>query len=144
MATCPPPTIPTIYPFLLQSIPNLTNSPSIAVGMYMYSITYRVILITSPAAILHLPINLFCPLDTALVLTSDNFHSISPPLLPSSCLALIQVALICNSSDAVFIMCSHTITLFRSRKTSVIVETFQLSFHVFMFAFHPEISLFFW
>ena len=29
-------------------------------------------------------------------------------------------------------MCSHTFTLFRSRKTHVIVETFQLSFRVFM------------
>ena len=33
-------------------------------------------------------LKLFCPIDTALVLASDNFHSIfspSPPLLPSSC-----------------------------------------------------------
>ena len=51
-------------------------------GMYMYSITYPVILITSPTTILNWPINLFCPLETALVLTSDNFHLIFPPLLP--------------------------------------------------------------
>ena len=39
--------------------------------------------------------------------------------------------------------CSDTFTLFRSRKTSVIVETFQVSFSVLMCAFHPEISSFF-
>ena len=51
----------------------------------------------SPAAILNLPINSFCPLDTALVLTSDNFNLIfppSPPLLPPSCLATPQVSLL--------------------------------------------------
>ena len=54
--------------------------------MYVYSIIYLLILITSPTTILNF-INLLCPLDTALVLTSDDFHSIfppSPPLLPPS------------------------------------------------------------
>ena len=40
----------------------------------------------------------------------------------------------------VFTVCSHTFTLFWSRKTSVIIETFQLSFRVFMCAFHPKFS----
>ena len=41
-------------------------------------------------------------------------------------------------------MCSHTFTLFWLRKTSVIVEMFQLSFHVFIkCAFNQEISSFF-
>ena len=40
-------------------------------------------------------------------------------------------------------MCSHTFALLWSRKTSVIVKTFQLSFCVFMCAFHLEISSFF-
>ena len=38
--------------------------------------------------------------------------------------------------------CSHIFTLFLSRKSSVIVEIFQLSFHVFVCAFCPEISSF--
>ena len=43
----------------------------------------------------------------------------------------------------VITVCSHTFTLFSSRKISVIVETFQLSFRMFVSAFHPEIcSLF--
>ena len=41
------------------------------------------ILITSPTAILNPHINLFCPLDTDLVLISDDFHSI-PSITPSS------------------------------------------------------------
>ena len=51
-------------------------------------LTYHPILITSIAAILNSPINSLCPLDTALVLTSDNFNFISPPSVPirlSSC-----------------------------------------------------------
>ena len=40
-------------------------------------------------------------------------------------------------------MYSHTFTLFWSRKTSVIVEVFQLSFCVFVCAFPLEISSFF-
>ena len=40
MASCPPPTVPTIYPFRLQPTSNLTNSLLIPVGMYMYFITY--------------------------------------------------------------------------------------------------------
>ena len=50
--------------------------------MNMYSITYP--LITFTTAILNLPINSFCPLDTALVLTSDDFHSNFLPSIPSS------------------------------------------------------------
>ena len=43
---------------------------------------------------------------------------------------------------AVFTVYSHTLTLFWSRKTSVKIETTQLSFHVFMCAIRPEISSF--
>ena len=45
--------------------------------------------------------------------------------------------------SAVFTVCSHTFTLFWSRKTSVIVEIFQLSICVFVCAFRPVISSFF-
>ena len=65
-------------------------------GLYVYSITCLLILITSPPTILNLPINLFCPLDTSLVLTSDNFYFIfprSPPLFHPSCLVTSLVAL---------------------------------------------------
>ena len=54
------------------------DSLLIPFGMFVYFITYPLILITSPTAILNLSINLFCPVDTALVLTSDDFHSIFP------------------------------------------------------------------
>ena len=39
------------------------------------------------------------------------------------------------SRGTVFTVCSHTYTLFWLRKTSVMVEVFQLSFHVFVCAF---------
>ena len=57
---------------------DLADLPLIPVGMYMYFITYP------PSAILNLPISSFYPPDTALVLTSDIFLSLFPPLLPSS------------------------------------------------------------
>ena len=82
MATIATPTITTIYPFQSESIPNLTNYLLISVGTYMYLLTYIPVLITSPTAILNSPINLFCPLDTALVLISGNFFSIFPPSPP--------------------------------------------------------------
>ena len=65
----------------------------IPTGMYVYSIPCLLILIISPAAILNLPINSFCPLDTVLALTSDDFHLIFSPFLPPSCLASPLVAL---------------------------------------------------
>ena len=96
MATIPLPTIPTVYPFWLQSTPNLTNSLLIAVEMYVYFIIYPPILITSSSAILNLPINSFCPLDRTLVLISDNFciqfslHPLQPFFLFLSLLALTR------------------------------------------------------
>ena len=42
-----------------------------------------------PATMLNSPINSFCPLDTALVITSDDFHSISPSTLPLPVLHLL-------------------------------------------------------
>ena len=81
MATILPLTIPTIYPFWSQdtkshqfpfySCWNVHNLPSPIL------ITLLVVILNS--------INSFFPLDTALVLTSDHFLSIFPPLLPSSC-----------------------------------------------------------
>ena len=47
------------------------------------------------------------------------------------------------SRDAIFTMCSHTFTLLWLRKTSVIVTISQLSFHVFVCVFPPDISLVF-
>ena len=45
-----------------------------------------------------------------------------------------------NSSDAIFVMCSHTFILFWLRKTSVTVKLFWLSFRVFASAFPTVIS----
>ena len=42
--------------------------------MYMYSITYPLTQITSPAIILNSPINSFCPLDLALVLVTQKYE----------------------------------------------------------------------
>jgi len=53
MATGLPPTVPTTYPFWSQSIPDLNNYLLIPVGVYMYSMTYPLIQITSPANILN-------------------------------------------------------------------------------------------
>ena len=111
--------------------------------MYVSSITSPLILITAPAVILNSAINSFCPLDTALVLTSDNFHSILPPLLLSSCPAPTLVALIRNCHMVPSLLCDHMYTLPWLRKTSVTVEMYQSNFHMFMCAFHPEISSYF-
>jgi hypothetical protein len=44
------------------------------------------------------------------------------------------------SCGIIFTVCSHTFTLLWLRKTSVNVETYQLSFRVFMYAFHLKIT----
>ena len=59
--------------------PHQISQTPFDISWNVYSITYPLILITSPAAILNLPINSLCPLDTALVLTSGNFHLIFSP-----------------------------------------------------------------
>ena len=102
-----PPTILTMYSFRSQSPPNLINSFLSPVEMYLYFITYPLILTTSLAVILNSPISSFCPLATTLVLTSDNFHSILPPLLPSSCPAPTLVALIRNCHMVLPLPCVH-------------------------------------
>ena len=84
MATSPLPTVLMTYPFQSQSTPDLTNSLLIPVEMYMYTITCPLILTISPAAILNLHTNSFCPLDTALALTSDNLLLNFPPSFPLS------------------------------------------------------------
>ena len=104
---------------------------------YVFSITCPLILLISPAAILNLPINLFWPLDTTLAFPF-NF-----PSIPSSFLQPRLVALFINSHGAIFIVCSHTFTLFWLRKTYVIVEIYQISFRVFVCAFPLKISPFF-
>ena len=43
-------------------------------------------------------------------------------------------------SKVIFTEFSHTLALFWLTKTYVIIETYQLSFRVFMYTFHPEIS----
>ena len=142
MATISPPTIATIHSFPTQSTPNLTNSLLIPIRMYMYFITYLPILTTSPAAIFNWPINSFCPVNTVLVLTSDNFHSFfspSPPFLPLFLFLpwwlLLETITWCHLS-----MYSHTFILFWLKKTSLIVKTYQLSFHMFICAFNLVIS----
>ena len=82
MATGLLPTVPTTCPFLWQSIPDLTISPLIPVGMYGYTITCPRTLTKSLAAILNLPTNLFYFLDSVQALTSDNFPSIHPSRNP--------------------------------------------------------------
>ena len=105
----------------------------------MYSITHLLILIRSPATILNSPINLFCPLDTALVLTLDDFPSIFPSSLPPSCLAPLWWHL-----SKTLTQCSlySMFSYIYSGKTSVIVKMLHLSFCVFVCAFHLEISFF--
>ena len=63
-------------------ITDLTNSLLIPVGMYIYSITCPLILTISPAAILNLHTNSFCPLDIALALTSHNLLLNFSPSIP--------------------------------------------------------------
>ena len=50
------------------------------------------------------------------------------------------VAPFVNSSDAVFVVCSQTFTLFRLRMTAVPVEISRYSFRVFVCACHFVIS----
>ena len=92
-----------------------TNFLSIPVGMYVYSRTCPLILITSPTTILNLPINFSCPLDAALVLTSDNLHLTFPPTHHPSPFPVLQppgVTFQGYPRDAIFTVCSHTFTLF--------------------------------
>ena len=43
-------------------------------------------------------------------------------------------------SDVIFVVCSHTFTLFWLRKMSVTIKIFRISFCVFVYAFPLEIS----
>ena len=132
------------FVYFSQSTPHLANSLLTHVGMYVYSITYLLIPITPPAHILNLPINSFCPLDTDLVFTSDNFHSIlpsSPPHLSSSCFFIWLLLL--ETATWRHLYCLFKFILIWLRNTSVSVETYQLIFRVFICAFHPWISSFF-
>ena len=107
-----------------------TKSHQLLFGIYMYSITCPLILITLPAAILNLPINFFCPQDTALVLTSDNLHLIFPLTPHPSPLPVSQPpddTFQKHPHEAIFTVFSHTFTLFWSRMASVIAEIFQVS-----------------
>ena len=64
----------------------------------------------------------FCPLDIALVLTSDNFHSIlppSPPLLSLSC----SFPGGSQSHEAIFTVCSHTFILFWLKNPSMSINS---------------------
>ena len=61
------------------------------------------------------------------------------PSIPSS-LATPWWHLWKSSCDAIYTMCSDKFTLFWLRKTSEIIEMFQISCRVFVCAFPPEIS----
>ena len=74
--------------------------------------------VKSLAAILNLLTNSFYLLDSVLALISDNF----PPSIPSQPPGGTFRKL---SSDAVFVVCSQTFTLFRLRKTAVPAEISQ-------------------
>ena len=95
------------------------------------------ILIPSAASVLNLSVNLFCPVDPALVLIPGNFHSFLPP----SC-SFPGGPHLNLSRDAIFTVYSN-IFLFWLKKTSVNFETRQLGFRVFICAFHSDISPFF-
>ena len=84
-------------------------------------------------AILNLPTNLFYLLDSVLALPSDNF----PPFIP---LATLWWHFHELSSDAIFIVCSQTFTLFRLIKTAVPVKISLYSFRVFSCACPSVIS----
>ena len=134
----------------LHGVPWFLLEHKFIIIIHMYFTTYTPpTLITSPTVILNSSNNLFCSLDTALVLTSDDFHSIfiQFSLHPLHSSLLIVLHSPCEysklSHDAIFTMCSHTFILFWSRKTSVTVKTYQLSYHMFICAFHLEISSFF-
>ena len=77
-------------------------------------------------------------------LSSRNTYKV-PPFPPNSPLPFCWppggtfLKLPCGT---IFTSCSHTFTLFWSRKICVIVKILQLNFHVFVCAFHPEISSF--
>ena len=74
-----------------------------------------IFLFTSPAANMNLPINSFGALGTTLVLTSDNLHLIFPPTPHRSPLLVLQTrggTFQKLSRDAIFVVCSHTFTLF--------------------------------
>ena len=70
----------------------------------------------------------------------ENFHSIFIPLFLFCTYPGTSYPKLSHST--IFTVCSLTFTLFWLRKTSVIVETYQLSFCVFIWNFHPEISVF--
>ena len=80
----------------------------------------------------------FCPLDTALVLTSDNFLLNFPPSIPFS--QPPDGTFQTLSNDTIFVVSSHTFTLFWLRKSSVTIKIFWISFRVFVCVFSPEIS----
>ena len=65
-------------PIQWQSTPDLTISPLIPVGMYVYSITCPLTLTKSLDTILNLLTNSFYLLESVLALISDNF----PPSIP--------------------------------------------------------------
>ena len=71
-------------------------------------------------------LSIHCLLDTALALPSDNFHSIFPFFLPSSCPSPTLVALIWNCHMV------PSLLLIWLRKIYVIVEIYQLSLHVYL------------
>ena len=82
MDTGPPPKIPTNLP-----LPVAIHTKSQQLPFNSCWNVCLLLIITSPATILNLPINSSCPLDTDLVLTSGNFHLIFPPPFSPSCLA---------------------------------------------------------
>ena len=112
------------YFFFLVFIPF-----SFPTEMYIYFITYPLLLITSPTIII-----LFCPLETVLVLTSDNFHSVFPP--SPSLIPFPPGSYWTLSRGTIYTVHSHTFILSWLRKTSVSVKTYQISFWVCICAFH--------
>ena len=79
-------------------------------------------------------------IDTALVLSSDDFHS----NFPLSCLVHILVEVFQNCYVAPYLprVGIHWPSSNQERHLWSSVKMFQSSFRVFMYAFHPEISIF--
>ena len=101
------------------------------------------ILITSPATVFNLPINSFCPLDIALVLTSDDIHWIFPPSPPLllSCGSFSSGSYSKISSGAIFTPRSQILSRLIDKDLSE-SQNSSVKFPRALSAFHLETSFF--
>ena len=78
---------------------------------------------------------------SSILLEQKNRTSIIFYIHQFGSLQLTEVLLcvVKRNSDAIFVVCSHTFSLFWLRKTSVIFKIYQISFHMFVCVFTQEI-----